>query len=778
MAPKVLNDQKQIYLDLGKRKMRYNENKQDEGIYNVSIVNDNQDTNMKNNGFINFVLQADIGFVNGYFNYHKNNTNEINYGNVELIYPENLGTQQIPYKRGYQLPIWKVKFEKLLMLIKFSMVYAYYYKCKNTIDKNNILKMAGEESDIQIDNEKEAQIKIIAFENFLNEILDNFIKSEIKNYIKRIEGNIINPENIDTNQIEQSLKLEQLQFQVKLNKNVFGKNLSEDLLPLIGRDKIEPPPQYYYNNENKQINKIFSTELINEETDLCYQLNDNLVNLLIKHQININQEDFRGNTPLDLAIPTWNKEIIKMIIKNGGFVLKTSNGIKNFVEKIRVMINTYNFREIFTNFQEHIKENIKQSTDTNYLLKTTNKILPFFLYLFIHQLTSYYKIKNNGKVEIPFYKMLLNGVSAEDELGLIDNKTEKAITELTEIKNKLANINNPPQSVSDRITKINNRLNELENNKNNFRIYLNNSVLGLTFDNYSLTNNLETITNGITENNNLIINPLTDKKLTSKLSGKINKEYQYTIGWIKFLEQNGIDNDESQIPRIVINKFMENIQNKTISENEIKKMKDSLGELKKMNEKVEEHIELEKEYGTFNWLETDKIDIIAHVLKSTLGIQFYRTLYAVVYEYVKDNVRAIKNNKKPIDIATEIINDNNEKLAKYLLGDFSKELTQIILQKYPDPDYRDLKNKSVDDLFNEIREILMENTIIEIETKSEIITKMEGDIFEVYKKYYQEFIEACYKTGTIYSKFQLMMEKIMDISITIMEKALEEKDNF
>jgi ankyrin repeat protein len=338
-------------------------------------------------GFINFSDDIDYDIKNTYNDITPNTT-----GEISLEQSRDFDKNEIlPYVIGTYLNFF-------IKIIKYSIVRStikYFYNNEQAI----FSEVSNEIKEHMKFDDKDKSFVLLLIGKYVDNILIDYMKSLISQQSNKIINNFIDKIIIDKT-------LDNNNILPEINENVKITNINkiyEDVIKkyenlLVSKSDIN-------SNENK-INKMINMNYsINSLEEICYKIDLDVVKLLIKSGININQKDNLGNTPIYNAIILQNDALVELLINKKAIVWNknymnfmgknafqyTLNNYLNFLKVL--MINKYDVCEKLTNNIVEKFHNNSQDSYGNNIPPNSKFLLPMCLYLLNYEIFLYTKNK-------------------------------------------------------------------------------------------------------------------------------------------------------------------------------------------------------------------------------------------------------------------------------------------------------------------------------------------------------------------------------------------------
>lgn len=139
-------------------------------------------------------------------------------------------------------------------------------------------------------------------------------------------------------------------------------------------------------------NRLIDFDSMNSLNDICYDIDEDVVSLLLSKGADYNIVDRSGMTPLWFAVYLQNERIIGTLLRAGSKVLGNNHNIYEAVYK--QLLNSVQSSPILNvnAINQRVEDHLKKKTQMNQLFSNSHLILEMTSYLFVHQLTA-----NTGK---------------------------------------------------------------------------------------------------------------------------------------------------------------------------------------------------------------------------------------------------------------------------------------------------------------------------------------------------------------------------------------------
>ncbi len=358
-------------------------------------------------------------------------------------------------------------------------------------------------------------IMINTFKNFAHISATNYVNYLIKNVNPTLKTTLLDatidpPINI-TNFSQLIVKpTDRLKFK---NGNYIDQIVSDsidsrDKNPVIERDDLEML-QFFAGKDNTNDklnnfqNRLIDFDSIVSTNDMCFDVDEDIVSLLLSKGADNNIVDRSGMTPLWFAIYLQNERIIGTLLKTGSI-----NNQNLYDTVYKQLLNTVQGSPIMNinEINQRVEDHLKKKSSMSQLFSNSHLILEMTSYLFIHQLTA-----NAG-----YYPNLWSRNSHQKILGMIGMDQTQDLIPLAKVNPEIISenikgylvINQTIDSYKKQLTderdiliRIDHSIRDLENelnsllghdaNQNNYRITEMNELLSELFDQKRIiTNNI------------------------------------------------------------------------------------------------------------------------------------------------------------------------------------------------------------------------------------------------------------------------------------------------
>jgi ankyrin repeat protein len=557
----------------------------------------------------------------------------------------------------------------------------------------------------------------------------------------------------------------------------------------------------------KKVEERNNDNIVNYMDNLCVTIKPELIKLLIKHRVNINQKNIAGETPLFYAIENQHYEIVKILLEDNKAHKNIMN--KNGISPYQLILSKLKeYYELFSDNQKTIFNLTAKSYDKikdkllkkpeygNNVLLYADNIFPILItllnYNLLHMTTSYLRnwtYQNNqtlfnllGKTsDISLSKQLISSTTPNNNISttrilnnkINDLKEEKKIYEskLKELNHQIDELNKEVKpvilptnykityiekaikTITDKIDEIDDQIKDtfgsINKSKKQKSKYINTLNKYQTYD-----------TDASNEMNQFI-------KIINK--DKYNSQYDirlYQDIWNTYLKNTNNLNSLIYI-HLMISKYMGYIINKKennqINDNEfktniklieewydnipIKFIKDYFELPQELNNDKITQIGME-EFEVENYALDKVINILEHTLKSTIFANLFYTIVKSITKYIEELIsyEQFGNDDygKYLDLYVDkiIYNkiDKTSDLMEYILEKLPLKVIKYVLKLYSGGNDPDKKITSIDELFNPIKTIIMNNTIVPMNESSNLIKNLDEYIYPYFKDNIEIFV--------------------------------------
>ena len=605
---------------------------------------------------------------------------------------------------------------------------------------------------------------------------------------------------------------------------------------------------------------------------MCFKIDNELVNLLLKKHSNINKKDTVGNTPIYYAINIQHTEIINILLNWDAKLIGTQNNSSQTPLDYAIDLFQVHNNVLFGNEDEDkdidLSEMLNKKLCASYIksiekyideqgkyknnyIKFIETSLPMMIIMYNQYLFSraqnYHKewshedhiaLINLLNVSDDYYKhfsfielnedekkeiisssrnvhVLKYGLKNKDKEKKEANKKKEMYTK--QIKNIRKNINKLEASTdiqdiayvrelnkkitefTGKITEIDKQITDLKidnisNNMNNRISSLSNQFTQL-LDNFKNDGMMERYRVPVYTFYESVFENITDIRNNKPSIVVPEKSFYEATDWRTYIKmwdsyiKNGkrlqsIENIHFSLAFTIKNIIKE------LKSLDVQKDRSRLMEIKKKISLLNKFyknifVDLVEDYYTLppyelqkNYILSEYIDICKHVIHHIITRTFFYTLVKLIYKYAKERstTQDSKNNRTFLNKTVEaIINDNTSGISLVdLLNskeyDFELKIIKNVLSIY-DGDYDpDKATKNLDEIFDQITNIFLQNNIIEIESESELITYLRDYIYPYYKNaMYTQTINQMLNLFETYNKYILNEARhieILDILLT------------
>lgn len=602
---------------------------------------------------------------------------------------------------------------------------------------------------------------------YIKSILENKTLRELDTPLN-LPNNLIPIFNVDT---DFEIQLNEL-FDEIINKyytttNIPTKEFKELMLTTEILKENQTKPFIIYN-----FNYDFGEDITVPQ---CLKVSPQIIDDLINNRANVYAKDINNNTPIYYAIQSQNPELINRIlskINDKTLVLNTifklylnnnnllSNNISNdSVAKILNSLTTPLYDKIVDNIQ------INNNSNNKVIIKYLDIVLPQLILMYNNLF--YYYMNNNTSIKKEDYKNLLlkyNLIKSNNNIPpLLDNINEYLVNSSIEL-NALIDKN---KKIFEYISLLNKKTSRTSNQEAKLQDYLKKKTI---LEN-NISNKRVQLTNSINENINKFI---TNKKQLQKTPSQLYTDIFNNIikssstfnfiGYEDYLLYNSLwdnlikNNDKlKNIYNIHLVTIL--LQNRLLCQT--KNFYQTKKELELVNELYQNVIiPTINDINTLpsnteeNYVLVELLNIMNHIVSSVVGASLYYSVIKVITKYI------IKTTPKPINLTKDeyhkyitttmdsIIKYNNYELKEYIIDIMPMYIIKYILKI----DNFDTV-ESLDVYFNKITNIITLNTIIPIDSNSDMIIKLQEYVYKYYKEIYTQTIQMMKITIDNYNRY-------------------------
>jgi ankyrin repeat protein len=701
-------------------------------------------------------------------------------------------------------------------VIKYRSIQHIIEKLYNTYDTNDKIKNLKSVIVKLGINEPESIIDVI-IATFTNEILNAFINYQLSKSCKIISHQFINTDILKDEDLKKNKYIELHTNKLILMKNSeylekynnFTMHMNEIIDSLLNRYIRRRDVDLLLTADlvEKKVEERNNDNIVNYMDNLCVTIKPELIKLLIKHRVNINQKNIAGETPLFYAIENQHYEIVKILLEDNKAHKNIMN--KNGISPYQLILSKLKeYYELFSDNQKTIFNLTAKSYDKikdkllkkpeygNNVLLYADNIFPILItllnYNLLHMTTSYLRnwtYQNNqtlfnllGKTsDISLSKQLISSTTPNNNISttrilnnkINDLKEEKKIYEskLKELNHQIDELNKEVKpvilptnykityiekaikTITDKIDEIDDQIKDtfgsINKSKKQKSKYINTLNKYQTYD-----------TDASNEMNQFI-------KIINK--DKYNSQYDirlYQDIWNTYLKNTNNLNSLIYI-HLMISKYMGYIINKKennqINDNEfktniklieewydnipIKFIKDYFELPQELNNDKITQIGME-EFEVENYALDKVINILEHTLKSTIFANLFYTIVKSITKYIEELIsyEQFGNDDygKYLDLYVDkiIYNkiDKTSDLMEYILEKLPLKVIKYVLKLYSGGNDPDKKITSIDELFNPIKTIIMNNTIVPMNESSNLIKNLDEYIYPYFKDNIEIFV--------------------------------------
>lgn len=797
-------------------------------------IQKNNKTNLLNRFYLQLTVKKDYNFIRkigdnnpiidksriGFLENNMFGNLDININDLKLKYGAN-GNENINDADATKIGIHSIinenndilKSESAFGLVGTTLIDKFYQIQKYLITRfilNDLNKLNCNEIIMKFENEIKSTIKpnngdrSILF-IIIGKLIDKIFNVNIENIIKIAANVIVNNINKPANyRIINTMTLNKIDIS---NFNV--DEISKSIYKLFKKHKS----LHYYNYVEKistirqpayNIYKINGANINDNPNNFYMEFDPNILELLIKKGANVNAKDKDGNTPLSIAIIQSNAKAIELLLQQNISVntQKSKNrlgyspyglSMKSILTSIDNFDNDTNMKAI-NGYIKEINDELLNITKVNHIMRFNNIGVKMLIYLINHlfysKLNNYSNYRDENLHNL-FFSELTSQIDKIPLLENIDcifvNYHESINTILNDEKNNITNnialdtrnkniidiLNNEKALVSTNRV----RLNEINNTIKNLKISQNVENINIEDIDKQLNINTEMKNKKLQKvkrlNNRIKITsyPLDIyNDISNELLNMDNDDYKtYTLLWENLFNFNS--NDKTQIISKIFTLIKSNPDNLNTVNNCIKA-------LNVINYDIQNYFELPNEYNESNYPLSNIMDIIIHITKHTLMVNFYHMILKLLRNEIMNKKTSIYSDKKYYnkidDEIKNIINTrfNDKSLKEYIFDTLPEKIVKITLEIYEYEDDED-KNKSIIDLFSFIEKLLLSATSLD-KNDSKMLRLLNQNVYPYFKNYFEINIKKLKKITDGYYSMLLNFGDKLYILEKILKKAQTE----
>jgi hypothetical protein len=669
-------------------------------------------------------------------------------------------------------------------------------------------------------------IKEEIFSTTITKITDELIILQIKNQIYNKVNNYV--QNLYNEDFKNSNIISDIKFTSKTDFSLYLNEVYSDItqnynkypiqnLNLVEKiDNTKSPDQYQiYDN---------SLSTINNNTKLCYKINDKIITLLISYGANPNKKDSSGSTPIFYALKNLNLNSVKNLITNNSNIydLKNNNNITGYnyfinIYKEHIYLltgNKKNISEILKNFTDPLYKSLKNEIEatsefSNNIILYTDVIFPQLIIMFNNLLYFYtksyinnYNFNNYQNLKNLFLKFdpKLNLADIIPLINNIDRNTLNNSIKLSNIDEDFTDNKNTLLSNQNYINKLKNTKTSLEQEGNLDQVnIINDKINKLENKNRKISDNNTNLNNYINDQNNKLYDSISENIKDFKINKQNDNLYDNIFQQVsKIYNQifNNIISNQNQYSGyedyFLYNSLWENLINDSDKMNSIYNIhlvssfvqsqyinntnKLNITDLdilykKVFNISIQNMFDLPQEYNiTENYMLFEVLNIIKHVVKHILCSNLYYAVIKTVNKYLV-TVNLNNSNIDNQNLIDQVINSNNvPELHNYILNELPKILVKQKLNIYAD-EYDEQQNLDKDDIFEKITNIISTNTI-GINVDSQLIDNLRKYVYEYYNSMFVLIIPKMKTLLDNYCRYILNDGKYIDILAFLISKKI------
>ena len=708
---------------------------------------------------------------------------DIGFDNEKIINKEDTAYPSIYLVIGHHFNVIKYRMIQHIM----TQLYNKY----DTDTKIKDLKSTIEKIGI---NKPEPIIDVI-IATFSNEILNAFINYQLSKNCKIISNAFTDDAALFSGQFAElhNNRLILMKNSDYLEKyNIFSMHMNEIINSLLLRYIKKPDVNllFTFDLAEKKTNEQQNDNVVNYINNLCVTIKPELVHLLIKYRANINQRNIAGETPLFYAIENQHYETVRILLEDYKAHIHITNktGISPYqliLSKLKEHYELFSddkktiFNMTSKSYNKIKDKLLKKPEYGNNVLLYSKNIFPILLTLINYNLldmtTSYLRnwtYQNTqslfnllGNKQHDLFKQLLNADKTKISTERLLNDKKNALIEeriifekkVSELSHQLAELNKESpltqtqqhkqkyiqdaiKTINDKIQKINDQINKIPGALNKTNKYVTALNKSSTNDKYDELNYFIKIIN----------------------KEKYDSEYDiraYQDMWDIYL--NNPDNFNSLIYiHLMISKYMGNqMENDQINDTDIKLIedwyenipvkfiKDYLELPQELNDGKLSQVGME-EFEVENYALDKVITIMEHTMKSTIFANLFYTIVKSITKYVEELISNEQFDDEEYgkyldDYVSYIIYNKSDKtsdLMEYILDKLPLKSIKYVLKLYSGSTDPDNKISSIDELFNPIKTIIMNNTTVPMNESSTLIKNLDEYIYPYFKDNIEIFV--------------------------------------
>ena len=706
-------------------------------------------------------------------------------------------------------------------IIKYRLIQHIITNLYNTYDnadKKEIKNLKSVIENLGI-NESESIIDVI-IATFTNEILNAFINYQLSKSCKIISHQFINTKTFDENTETNPFKniiLELHKNNLILMKNSdylekynnFTMHMNEIIDSLLNRYIRRRDVNLLLTADlvEKKVEEKNNDNIVNYMDNLCVTIKPELITLLIKHRVNINQKNIAGETPLFYAIENQHYEIVKILLEDNKAHKNIMN--KNGISPYQlILLKLKEYYELFSDNQKtifnltaksynKIKDKLSKKPEYGYnVLLYADTIFPILItlinYNLLNMTNSYLR---NWTYQNSQFLFNLLGKTSDISLSkqLISSIKPNNVSTTRILYNKIDDLEEEKKIYELKLTELNHQKDELNNEVKPVILppiqykmtYVETAITNVTKKIDEIDDQIKTIkssTKKSRQQKSKYINTLNkfniddtdaNNEMTQfiKLIHKDKYNSQYDIRlyqdiWNSYLKNTNNLNSLIYI-HLMISKYMGYLinqkENNQIDEHifktniklieewyeniPIKFIKDYFELPQELNNDKITQIGME-EFEVENYALDKVINILEHALKTTIFANLFYTIVKSITKYVEELIsyEQFGNDDygKYLDLYVDkiIYNklDKTSDLMEYILDKLPLKVVKYVLKIYNGSNDPDKKITSLDELFNPIKTIIMNNTIVPMNESSNLIKNLDEFIYPFFKDNIELFV--------------------------------------
>jgi hypothetical protein len=653
----------------------------------------------------------------------------------------------------------------------------------------------------------------------LSETFDNYIEFLIKQKSKQIAYGLFKSYKLKNYSVD-DITIDSIEHYPIVKNDKQFKNLGISTKLTIDEIENIEASDYYDYIDNDLIKETKSIEYYKTDDNTCFQVNEDIIKILIDNKANLSQKDNSGRIPIMYALEFKNLQLIDILSKDNGIEFyKNNQDVSNYFNTlikstINELVNGGSYIVFYEKYEKKIIKKLESKTEINTnILASIEYTIPMYLSLLnsllFNVLLNYkYKYTQDDLDKLlhilfsPIDKNLYYGPIIHKIDSEIDLKDQSKIISKKELDNEIKKIEdkinfdeNSKKESENEITHVATKSNLFETIRNeqlNLIITdLTKSIadnktkenllkkLNITEDLKKLDKNKIKITQRSIKNvsnmyNNIFKNILNDNKDNKKTKGYTSESFdvkRYKALW-KDYKTESHSKYISNIHLVSMN-FIDN----NLTKDELNTNLNNFTKLFEVFNKVaKDYSEGPLEFNMTNYHLEEIIKLIIHTLTHTVINYLYFTITKMIIKQLEETYNdKIYSTKKEyqeyiIKLLQQILSNRvntkvkNSELITYLFEDMPEKLVKCTLNIYDtdaDPDYK----KPIDAIFNEIIRIIKSNSLNIINTgdDSELIKNLTTYVIPYYKEYSTIIINELFDLTNKFFKHLGGMHELLQI---------------